>query len=331
MPMAVRNVGQPRVTLRQPKFMERRANVSHQYRIEKWFGPAEGTPSRTAQEGLYDSQRQVKSLIVQIFTYKLFGEAITTRTAEVTICMILKGLLDRPRQLPKHSSGSWPIRWTASKILAQTNARHREIASTEVYPGNALSPLCRFVNAGQDGHQRRKHTRHGALLSCKRTGDHMAHAKSHNCWASPNTCIIRTVTSKATSEDLFRWLCRDGKNWRRTRYVLCQWENGFVAHSKASFVRSRTTHFSFNRVASGSKAKKHKSKGEIQNLYSFKASDKCSTSHTKTEKPARLTQFCCTQRTAECDFCMVWNWPRHNFNFADGDSLPTLSTITLFT
>ena len=50
--------------------------------------------------------------------YKLDGEKFRGRTAEVTICIILKGLLDRPRQLPH----AWKLKlskMTSTSVIAQ--------------------------------------------------------------------------------------------------------------------------------------------------------------------------------------------------------------------
>ena len=148
--------------MRQSRFMERQAHVSHQYRIESdWVQQMKLLHALPMK-----SQWQVKTMIVHnyVCTYKLFGDARTTRTAEVTICMILRRTAPSPSTV---TEPKWIVTVDCQRDSSKTNARHREIASTKVYPGNALSPLCRCVYAGQDGLHGRKHKRHCSLLSCR--------------------------------------------------------------------------------------------------------------------------------------------------------------------
>ena len=111
----------------------------------------------------------------KLCTYKLFGDAMPTRTVEVTICMILRRTARSP------STVTEPPKWIVTHNVdcqrdsSKTNARHREIASTEVYPSNALSP---------------------------------------------NTCIVRSVTSKATSEHLLPEKLMAMSRWEKSEEGL---------------------------------------------------------------------------------------------------------------
>ena len=125
------------------------------------MGPADETPSRTAHEVSVASENHDRAQLC------MHLQALWRRndnSAEVTTCMILRRTAPSPSTV---TEPKWIVTVDCQRDSSKTNARHREIASTKVYPGNALSPLCRCVYAGQDGLHGRKHKRHCSLLSCR--------------------------------------------------------------------------------------------------------------------------------------------------------------------